>query len=91
MNTKYDVFISYCRDGGCDTAKHLYDLLVRDGYRVSFDIDTLRSGDIDIQLLERINQCKDFVLIVNQHAFDRTLDPTFDSKRIGCGANLHMH
>jgi hypothetical protein len=78
---KYDIFISYRRDGGYDTAKHLNDLLVRDGYKVSFDIDTLRSGDFDTQLLERIDQCKDFVLIVNQHAFDRTLDPNFDPKK----------
>ena len=78
---RYDIFISYRRDGGYDTAKHLNDLLVRDGYKVSFDIDTLRNGDFDIQLLERINQCKDFVLIVNQHAFDRTLDPSFDPNK----------
>lgn len=78
---KYDIFISYRREGGYDTAKHLNDLLVRDGYKVSFDIDTLRNGDFDVQLLERIEQCKDFILIVDQHAFDRTLNPTFDRKK----------
>lgn len=36
----YDIFISYRRCGGFETAKHLYDLLTKDGYRVSFDIDT---------------------------------------------------
>ena len=77
---KYDIFISYRREGGYDTAKHLNDLLVRDGYRVSFDIDTLRSGNFDTQLLERIDQCKDFIVVVDQHAFDRTLDPDFNSK-----------
>ena len=78
---KYDVFISYRIEGGYETAKHLNDLLVRDGYRVSFDIDTLRNGDFDTQLLERIEQCKDFILIVDAHAFDRTLDPTFDPQK----------
>lgn len=78
---KYDIFISYRREGGYDTAKHLNDLLVRDGYKVSFDIDTLRDGDFDTQLLTRIEQCKDFILIVDKHAFDRTLDPTFDSQK----------
>lgn len=77
---KYDIFISYRRNGGYDTAKHLFDLLTRDGYRVSFDIDTLRSGDFDEQLYSRIDQCKDFILIVNQHAFDRSLDPTIDPR-----------
>lgn len=82
MTTEYyDIFISYRREGGYDTAKHLNDLLVRDGYKVSFDIDTLRSGNFDTQLLERIDQCTDFILIVDQHAFDRTLDPNFDSKK----------
>ena len=75
---EYDVFISYRREGGYDTAKHLNDLLVRDGYSVSFDIDTLRNGDFDTQLLSRIEACKDFILIVDKHAFDRTLDKTFD-------------
>ena len=70
---KYDIFISYRREGGFDTAKHLNDLLTRDGYRVSFDIDTLRSGDFDTQLYERIDNCKDFILIVDEHAFDRTI------------------
>lgn len=78
MANKYDIFISYRREGGYDTAKHLNDLLVRDGYKVSFDIDTLRSGDFDAQLLNRIDQCKDFILIVDRHAFDHTLDPAFD-------------
>lgn len=78
---KYDIFISYRREGGYDTAKHLNDLLVRDGYKVSFDIDTLRDGDFDTQLLTRIEQCKDFILIVDKHAFDRTLDPTFDPQK----------
>lgn len=77
----YDIFISYRREGGYDTAKHLNDLLVRDGYKVSFDIDTLRNGDFDIQLLKRIDQCKDFILIVDGHAFDRTLNPNFAPKK----------
>lgn len=75
---KYDIFISYRREGGYDVAKHLYDLLTRDGYKVSFDMDTLRNGDFDSQLLTRVEQCKDFILIVDEHAFDRTIDPTFD-------------
>lgn len=75
---KYDIFISYRREGGYDTAKHLYDLLTRDGYKVSFDIDTLRNGDFDTSLLNRIDECKDFILIVDAHAFDRTLDPQFN-------------
>jgi len=78
---KYDIFISYRREGGYDTAQHLYNLLSRDGYKVSFDIDTLRNGDFDKSLFARIDQCKDFILIIDQHAFDRTVDPTFDPNK----------
>lgn len=74
----YDIFISYRRKGGYETAKHLYDLLTRDGYSVSFDIDTLRNGDFDVALLQRIEECTDFILILNKGAFDRTLDPAFN-------------
>ena len=72
---KYDIFISYRRDGGYDTAKHLYDLLKNDGYSVSFDIDTLRSGDFDVQLYKRIENCKDFILILDRNVFNRSVDP----------------
>ena len=66
----YDIFISYRRRGGFETAKHLYDLLTKDGYRVSFDIDTLRNGDFDTELLRRIDECRDFILILSEGALD---------------------
>ena len=74
MKKKFDIFLSYRRIGSYDTAKHIFDLLDRDGYSVSFDIDTLRNGNFDDQLIERVNQCKDFLLFVDQHTFDRILD-----------------
>lgn len=77
---KFDIFISYRREGGFSTAKHLYDLLKRDGYAVSFDIDTLRNGDFDSSLLNRIDECKDFLLIVAPNTFDRTLDPNYQNE-----------
>jgi hypothetical protein len=77
----YNIFLSYRRKGGYETAKHLYDLLSREGYKVSFDIDTLRSGDFDTELLKRIDECTDFVLILNQGAFDRCFDSSVDPKQ----------
>lgn len=76
-----DIFISYRREGGHATAKHLYDLLIRDGYTVSFDIDTLRSGDFDTELLKHVDECTDFILILNETVFERSLDPKCDRKR----------
>lgn len=75
---KRDIFISYRRQGGYETAKHLYDLLSRDGYAVSFDIDTLRNGDFDTELLKRIDECTDFIVILNRGAFDRCIDATLN-------------
>lgn len=70
---RYDIFISYRRSGGYETAKHLYDLLTRDGYKVSFDIDTLRNGNFDTAIYDRIRKCKDFIIILSPGIFDRSL------------------
>lgn len=73
---KYDIFISYRREGGYETAKHLYDLLRLDGYSVSFDIDTLGNGTFDTELYRRIDECDDFIVILSKGAFDRCSDPS---------------
>ena len=70
----YDIFISYRRNGGYETARHIYDLLKRDGYSVSFDQDNLMNGNFDKALLDRIAKCKDFILICDAKVFDRILE-----------------
>ena len=47
---KYDIFISYRRDGGAETAKHLRDILTAKGYSVFFDTDSLRNGTFNQEL-----------------------------------------
>lgn len=69
----YDIFISYRRNGGYETARHLYDLLVRDGYSVSFDQDNLMNGNFNEALLKRIAECKDFILICDANVFSETV------------------
>ena len=81
MTNKFDIFISYRREGGFEVAKRLNDLLVHDGYTVCFDIETIREGDFNEALLKRIEHCVDFILVVDEHAFDRTLDPNFNPKK----------
>ena len=76
----YDIFISYRRSGGYETAKHLYDLLKHDGYKVSFDIDTLRNGDFDVELLKRIDECTDFIVVLNKGAFNKCFDLSINKK-----------
>jgi len=68
---KFEIFISYRRKGGYDTAKLIYDRLRLDGYSVSFDIDTLVNGNFDVELEHRVNDCKDFLLVLSSGIFDR--------------------
>jgi len=80
MAVKYDIFISYRRKGGYDTAKLLYDRLRMEGYSVSFDIDTLEKGDFDSELESRVRECKDFLAVLNPGVFDRFFDSECDPK-----------
>jgi hypothetical protein len=75
MPKKFDIFISYRRKGGFDSAKLLYDRLRLDGYSVSFDMDTLERGNFDSELESRVKKCRDFVVILNPSVFDRFYDP----------------
>lgn len=77
-DTIFDIFISYRREGGGATAGRINDMLTADGYSVSYDVDTLREGRFDKQLLERIEQCQDFILVVDKNCFVRTIDPNTD-------------
>jgi hypothetical protein len=77
---KFEIFISYRRKGGYDTAKLIYDRLRMDGYSVFFDIDTLEKGDFDNELEQRVHDCKDFLLVLNPGVFDRFFDPECDPK-----------
>jgi len=80
MTGKFEIFISYRRKGGYDTAKLLYDRLRLDGYAVSFDIDTLEKGDFDSELENRVKECKDFLVVLNPGIFDRFYNPECDPK-----------
>ncbi len=68
----YDVFISYRRDGGGSDARMMYDRLLRAGFSVSFDMDTLKNGNFNEELLKRIAECKNFIVILSPGCFDRT-------------------
>lgn len=71
---KYDIFISYRRDGGEFTAKMVRDRLTERGYRVFFDVETMRSGAFNTKLYNAIDACQDFLLILSPGALDRCAD-----------------
>jgi len=71
---KYDVFISYRRDGGAATARILRDRLADMGYRVFFDVESLRSGYFNEALYSVIDQCKDVIVVLSPNALDRCVN-----------------
>lgn len=68
---QYDIFISYRRDGGDMVAHVLYERLTKRGYSVFQDIEVLRSGKFNTEIYEKIEKCKDVILILPPNALDR--------------------
>jgi hypothetical protein len=68
---KYDIFISYRRDGGEQSAKAIYDRLRDKGYNVFLDVETLRSGAFNEKLYSVIEECNDVLVILSPNSLDR--------------------
>lgn len=62
---KYDVFISYRREGGFETANLIASKLKLSGYRVFLDIHSMHSGDFAEQIKEKVKGCKDFIWVLS--------------------------
>ena len=71
---KYDIFISYRRDGGDALAGRLADRFTYLGYKVFFDVESMRSGTFNTQILDAIAQCEDFILVLPPKGLDRCVD-----------------
>lgn len=70
MATNFDIFISYRRRDAGDKAEHLKDLL-EPHYkkRISFDRENL-TGKFNVQLIERIDSVKDFLLVIGKNSLN---------------------
>ena len=75
MNKKYDIFISYRRNGGDMVSARLYDSLREKKYRVFQDEKEMGACLFDERLRQVISQSKDFVLVLTPGALDRCGDP----------------
>ena len=75
MKDKYQIFISYRRDGGEDLARLLEYKLTERGFKVFFDVESLRSGAFNTALFERIAECIDVLVVLPPHGLDRCTDP----------------
>lgn len=74
MKDRYDIFVSYRRTS-FDSANLIATRLRSAGYKVFFDVESLRSGKFNEQLFEVIDACTDFLLVLPQGALDRCADP----------------
>ena len=64
------VFISYRKEDGKVLAKKTYDVLNRH-YEVFLDDESLTSGKFNSQIIEKIKECDDFVIILTEKYFER--------------------
>lgn len=80
---KYDIFISYRRSKTADKAEHMLSLLSNAGYKgkVSFDKDNF-SGRFDLEILKRVDNCKDFIIILGKDTFSYLKKEDADSEII---------
>ena len=71
-----EVFISYRRAGGVETAKLVSETLKARGYSVFFDYDSLQGGQFDVKIYTAIEKCNDFLLILSPGALDSCTNDT---------------
>jgi len=71
---KYQIFISYRRDGGDALAGRLADRFNALGYKVFYDVESMRSGTFNTQILDAIAQCDDVLLVLPPNALDRCVN-----------------
>lgn len=73
--SKYDIFISYRREGGAPYARILQLMLAQRGYRVFLDYDELKDGLFNNKIKEAISQSPIFIIILTKGAIDRCVNP----------------
>jgi len=71
---KYDVFLSYRRDGGETMAILLRDRLSVKGFRIFLDIESLNSGSFNEKLLLVIEECADVIVVCSKNSLDRCVN-----------------
>ena len=71
----YQIFISYRRDGGEGLARLLEYKLTDRGFKVFFDVESLRSGAFNTELFQRIDECTDVVVVLPPNGLDRCKNP----------------
>ena len=74
METKYDVFISYRREGGEQKARIIQQALIARGYNVFLDFDELRDGKFNEALKKAIVETPIFLILLTRGCLDRCVN-----------------
>ena len=70
-HNKYDIFISYRREGGAQYARILQLELEKRGYRVFLDYEELTDGVFGDNIKEAIHEAPIFMMVLSAHYLDR--------------------
>ena len=71
MKKKYDIFISYRRDGGAQYARILQLMLIQRGYKVFLDYDELTDGVFSDKIRAAIKEAPVFMLVLSKGSMER--------------------
>lgn len=74
MANKYDIFISYRRDGGAQYARILQLMLTQRGYKVFLDYDELTDGIFSDHIKAAIKDAPVFMLVLSNGALKRCVN-----------------
>ena len=68
------VFGSYRRTGGDVSAKLIAEALKNQGFTVFYDFDSLHGGYFDTRIIDAIEGCDDFILVLPANGLDRCVN-----------------
>ena len=74
MKMKYDIFISYRREGGAQYARILQLMLQQRGYRVFLDYDELTDGVFSDHIKTAIKESPIFMLVLSKESMRRCIN-----------------
>ena len=70
-DNKYDIFISYRRQGGAQYARILQLMLSQRGYKAFLDYDELRDGTFDEKIKKALHEAPVYMLVLSKGSLDR--------------------
>lgn len=68
---KYEIFVSYRRDGGEALACLISERLKQREYSVFYDVESLRSGKFNEKIFQVIDNCTDVIVVLPENGLDR--------------------